>query len=87
MASIICLKKLFILCFEIITKSKNILVNFTFSIYNQQVLFTFVIPYSPYTNDNDNNGSKPLILNRSFEFFNGIHVKKHANYLRLECKN
>jgi hypothetical protein len=87
MASIICLKKLFILCFEIITKSKNILVNFTFSIYNQQVLFTFVIPYSPYTNDNDNNGSKPLILNRSFEFSNGIHVKKHANYLRLECKN
>jgi hypothetical protein len=79
MASTICFKKLFILCFEIITKSKNVLVNFTFSICNQQLLFTFAIPYSPYTNDDDNNGSRFPILNRISQFFNEIHVKKHVN--------
>jgi len=35
LASIVCFKKLFILYFEIIAKNKNILVKFTFSIYNQ----------------------------------------------------
>jgi hypothetical protein len=40
------------------------------------LLFTFAIPYSPYTNDDDNNGSRPPTLNITFEFFNGIHVKK-----------
>ncbi len=49
------------------------------SIYNQQFLFTFVIPYSPYTNDNDNNGRRHLIMNRTSELSNGIHVKKHGN--------
>jgi hypothetical protein len=48
LASIVCLKKLFILCSEIITKSKNILVKFTFSICNQQLFFTFSTPY-PFT--------------------------------------
>jgi hypothetical protein len=75
MTSIIRLKKLFILYFEIVTKSKNALVKFTFSICNQQLLFTFVIPYSLYTNDNDNNGSRPPTLNKTFEFFNEIYVK------------
>jgi hypothetical protein len=46
--------------------------------YNQQLFFTF-IPYSPSTNDNDNNGNKPPILNRIFEFSNGIHVEKYGN--------
>jgi len=35
MASIIRLKKLFVFYSEIVTKNKNILVKFTFSIYNQ----------------------------------------------------
>jgi len=52
------------------------LVKFTFSIYNQQLFFTFAIPYSPYTNDDDNNRSKLPILNENFKFFNGIHVEK-----------
>jgi hypothetical protein len=38
--------------------------------------FTFDIPYSSYTNDDDNNGNKPLTMNRTFEFSNGIHVEK-----------
>jgi hypothetical protein len=46
---------------------------------NQQLFLTFVIPYSPYTNDNDKNGSKPSTMNRTFEFFNRIHVEKHGN--------
>jgi hypothetical protein len=70
---------LFIFCFEIVIKSKNVLVKFIFSIYNQQFSFTFIIPYSPYTNDNDNNDSIPPILNKTFEFSIGIHVKKHGN--------
>jgi hypothetical protein len=73
------LKKLCIFCFEIITKSKNIFVQFTFSIDNQQLIFTFAIAYSLYNNDNDNNGSKPLILNRISKFSNGIPVKKQGN--------
>jgi hypothetical protein len=68
---------LFIFCFEIITKSKKVLVKFTFSIYYQQLLFTFAIPYSSYINDDNNNGSRPLTLNKTFEFSNGIHVKIH----------
>jgi hypothetical protein len=79
MTSILYLKKLFTFCFEIVIKNKNILVKFTFSIYNQQLLFTFVIPYSFYTNDDDNNGGKPPTLNRTFEFSNEIHMKKHEN--------
>ncbi len=43
--SIICFNK-FMFCSKIINKSKDILVKFTFSIYNQQLFFTFVIPYS-----------------------------------------
>jgi hypothetical protein len=70
---------LFISCFEIVTKSNNVLVKFTFSIYNQQLIFTFTIPYSLYTNDDDNNGSRPPTLNRTPEFCNGIHVKKIKN--------
>jgi hypothetical protein len=66
---------LFIFYFEIVTKSNNVLVKFTFSIYNQQLFFTFTIPYSPYTNDDDNNGNKPPTLNRTFEFSNGIMWK------------
>jgi hypothetical protein len=76
MASIVRLEKLFIFCFEIVTKSNNVLIKFTFSICNQQLLFTFVIPYSLYTNDD---GSRPPNLNRTFEFSNGILVKKHGN--------
>ncbi len=79
MACIVRFKKLFIFNFKIVTKSKNVLVNFTFSICDQQLFFTFAIPYSPYTNDDDNNGSRPPTLNRTFEFSNGIHVKKHGN--------
>jgi hypothetical protein len=73
------MKKLFIFYCEIITKSKNIFVKFTLSIYNQQLFFTFVIPYSPYTNDDDNNGSRPSTLDRIFEFSNRIHVEKLGN--------
>jgi hypothetical protein len=40
------------------------------------LFFTFVIPYSPYTNDNDNNGNKPPTINKTFELSNGIHVEK-----------
>jgi hypothetical protein len=87
MASIVHLKKLFIFYSKIVTKSKNVLVKFTFSIYNQQLFFTFFVPYSLYTNDDDNNGRRPSIMNRTSKFSNGIHVKKHGNYLRLECKN
>jgi hypothetical protein len=78
---------LFIFYYEIVTKSKNILVKFILSIYNQQLLFTFAIPYTLNTNDDDTNGSMPLTVNITFEFSNWIHVKKHWNYLRLECKN
>ncbi len=53
---------MFILCSRIVIKSKYILVKFTFSICNQQLFFTFVIPYSPYNNDDDNNDSKPPTL-------------------------
>jgi len=81
MASIVRFKKLFILCFEIVTKNKNVLVKLTFSIYNQQLFFTFIIPYLPHTNDDDNNGRRPPILNETFEFSNGMHVKKHGNNL------
>jgi hypothetical protein len=34
-------------------------------------------PYSPYTNDDESNVSRPPILNKTSEFCNGIHVKKH----------
>jgi hypothetical protein len=57
-------------------ESKSIFIKFTFSIYNQQLIFTFVISYSFYNNDDDSNGSKPLTLNRISKFSNGIHVKK-----------
>ncbi len=79
MASIICLKKLFIFYSKIVTKSKNVLVKFTFSIYDQQFFFTFAIPHSPYTNDDDSNGSKPPTPNKTSKFSNEIHVKKHGN--------
>jgi hypothetical protein len=42
----------------------------------QQKHFTFVIPYSPYTNDDDDNGNTPSTLNRTSEFSNGIHGKR-----------
>ncbi len=77
MASIVRFKKLFIFYYKIITKNKNVLLKFTFSIWNQQFFFTFVIPYSPYTNDNYGNGSKPPTLNNTSKFSDGIHVKKH----------
>jgi hypothetical protein len=70
---------LFIFYFEIVTKSKNVLVKFMFSISNQQLFFTLAIHYSPYTNDNDSNGNIPLTFNITFEFLNGIHVKNHGN--------
>jgi hypothetical protein len=79
LAFIVRLKKLFKFYCEIVTKNKNILVKLTFSMYNQQLFFTFAIPYSPYTNDDVNNGSKPPILNRIFQFSNGIHVEKYGN--------
>jgi hypothetical protein len=79
MAFIVHLKKLFMLCFEIVTKNKNVLVKFTFSLYNQQLLFTFTIPYSPYTNDDDSNGNRPPILNKTLKFSNVMHMKKHGN--------
>ncbi len=75
MASIVCFKKLFIFYFEIVTESNNVLVKFTFSICNQQLFFTFTIPYSLYTNDDDNNGNRPPTLNITFEFSNGIMWK------------
>jgi len=40
MVSIWHLKKLFIFYSEIVTKSKNVLIKFMFSIYNQQLFFT-----------------------------------------------
>jgi hypothetical protein len=83
MASIVYLKKLFILCSEIVSKSKNVLVKFTFPICNQQFFFTFAIPYSFYTIDNDNNGSRPLTLNKTFEFLNGIYVKKTSKLTQV----
>jgi len=79
MASIVGLKKLFIFCSEIVTMNKNILVKFTFFICNQQLFFTFAIPYSIFTNDDDNNGSRPPTLNITFKFYNGTHVKKYRN--------
>ncbi len=77
-------KKLCIFCFEIVTKSKDIFVQFTFSIYNQQLIFTFAIAYSLYNNDDDNNGSKPPILNRISKFSNGIPVKKHRELIQVK---
>jgi len=77
MASIIRFKKLFIICFKIVNKNNNLFIKFTISIWNQQLFFTFIIPSSPKSNDNDSNGNKPPTLNRTFEFFNGIHVTKH----------
>ncbi len=44
-----------------------------------QLFFTFVIPYSFYTNDDNNNGNRLPTLNKTFEFSNGIHVEKHGN--------
>jgi hypothetical protein len=41
------------------------------------LFFTFAIPYSPYTNDDDNNGSRPPTYNTTSKFSNGIHVKKN----------
>jgi len=79
LASIVCLKKLFIVYFEIVVKNKNVLFKFTFSIYNQQLSFTLAIPSSPYTNNDDNNGNIILTFKKTFEFSNGIHVKKHGN--------
>ncbi len=38
------------------------------------ILFCLCYPLLPYTNDNDNNGSRPPILNITLEFSNGIHV-------------
>jgi hypothetical protein len=50
-----------------VAKNKNILVKVT-SIYNQQLFFIFAILYTFYTNDDDNNGSRPPTLNKTFEF-------------------
>jgi ADP-dependent phosphofructokinase/glucokinase len=75
---------LFITCFEIVAKNKNILFKFTFSIYNQQLPFTLAIPSSPYTNNDDNNGNITPTLKRIFEFSNGIHVKKHGNQFKFK---
>jgi hypothetical protein len=68
--------------FEIVAQNKNILIKFTFSIYNQQLSFTLVIPSSPYTNNDDNNGNIVSTLKRIYEFSNGIYVKKHGNQFR-----
>ncbi len=73
LTSIVCLKKLFILCFEIV--AKNIMFKFTFSICNQQLSFTFIIPFPPYTNNDDTNGSKVSTFKMTFEFSYGIHVE------------
>jgi hypothetical protein len=48
---------------------------FTFSICNQQLSFTFIIPSSPYTNNDNKNDTKASTLKRTFEFFYGIHVE------------
>jgi hypothetical protein len=47
-------------CCKIVASNKNVMVKFTFSIYNQQLFFTLVIPSSLYINNEDNNGSKVL---------------------------
>jgi len=73
LTSIVCLKKLFILCFEIV--AKNIMFKFTFFICNQQLSFTFIIPSSLYTNNDNKNGNKASTLKRTFEFSYGIHVE------------
>ncbi len=73
LASIVCLQKLFILCFEIVVK--NNMFRYIFSICNQQLSFTFIIPSSLYTNNDDKNGSKSSTLKRTFEFFYRIHVE------------
>jgi hypothetical protein len=71
---------LFIFYYEIIANNKNILVNSPSpSIINK--FFTFVIPFSPYTNNDDNNSKRASILKKKSEFFNGktwepIHVQK-----------
>jgi hypothetical protein len=78
------LQKLSIFCFKIVVKSKNILVKFTFFIYNQQLSFTLAIPSSLYTNNDDNNGSRVSILKKNYEFFNGISVTKHGNQFKAK---
>jgi hypothetical protein len=47
--------------------------------YPSTFFFTFIIPYSLYTNDDDNNGNRPPTLNITSEFSNRIHVEKHGN--------
>jgi hypothetical protein len=72
--------KMFIFYFEIVIKNKNILIKFTFFIYNLQLFFIYVILYSLYTNDDDNNGNRPPTMNITFEFSYGTHVgKKNEN--------
>jgi hypothetical protein len=63
---------LFILCFEIVA---NNMFKFIFYICNQQLSFTFIIPSSFYTNNDDNNGSKSSTLKMIFEFSYRIHVE------------
>jgi len=65
-------------------KVKNILVKFTFYIYNQQLSFALTIPSSFYTNNDNNNGSKALILKNNSKFFNGIQVEKLRNQVQKQ---
>ncbi len=87
LASIVCFKKLFIFCSKNVASNKNFMIKFTFSICNQQLSFTLAIPFFLYINNDDNNGSKVPTLKIIFEFFNGIHVEKHGNQLRLKISD
>jgi len=44
----------------------------------QSIIIFHLIPYAPYTNDNDNDGNRSSTLNTTYEFSNGIHVEKHG---------
>jgi hypothetical protein len=59
--------------------------NLPFSIYNQQLFFTLVIPSSLYINNDDNNCTKVPTLKNIFEFFNGCG--KDGNQLRLKISD
>jgi hypothetical protein len=47
--------------------------------FNLPFFHSIVIPYSLYTNDDDNSGNRPPTLNKTFKFFSGIHLEKHGN--------
>ncbi len=63
--------------YEIVAHGKNIFVKFPLFVYNHQLFFTFVLSFSPYTNDNDNNISKGPTSDWTFEFSIGMYVKTY----------